>query len=299
MSNQQTMYPYAQEYSQRSAHERAKSPDTGPGEGIINRKLLFCAALSKLPVEDLITHCDRCRRWYVLCCPDARDWFDNGRACHHYALVFTDGACQGNGSPGARAGIGGVAGSVPLDAVHDERERMGEKRMAPAYRWSVPVDARVDTYPGVLRTSQRTELLAALEALRRVEALQRAGEQAHGTHGQSARKECKAWVIASDSEYVVKGITEWFPTWQRNGWRTCAGKSPANLDLFLKLDAAITSVERRRAVQVGFWHIPRKYNTEADELATAAASRARPILPDPIVISAYVPPDPTVISGYV
>ena len=24
----------------------------------------------------------------------------------------------------------------------------------------------------------------------------------------------KAWIVATDSEYVVKGITEWLPTWK-------------------------------------------------------------------------------------
>jgi ribonuclease HI len=26
--------------------------------------------------------------------------------------------------------------------------------------------------------------------------------------------ECNAWIIATDSEYVVKGMTEWLPTWR-------------------------------------------------------------------------------------
>ncbi|KAI0348460.1 ribonuclease H-like protein [Trametopsis cervina] len=271
MPNHQTMYhPYAREYAQRSTHPRVQTPDTGPGEGIHNRKLLFCAALSRLSLPELVTHCERCKRWYVLCCADKADWYDHGRACHHYALVFTDGACKDNGnnnndgSSRARAGIGGVAGS------------MGIEQRNPAYRWAVPVDDFVDGVRGAKRTSQRAELLAAMEGLRRVEALEgevekkaRAYGHGHG-HGHGHGPESRAWVVASDSECVVRGLTEWFPTWRRNGWRTSAGKPPANLDLFLRLDAQVTTIEQR-GIEVGFWHIRREYNGESDELAKVAA----------------------------
>ena len=46
---------------------------------------------------------------------------------------------------------------------------------------------------------------------------------------------------------------------------------PANLDLFLKLDAEITIQEARQDVKIGFWHIPREYNTRADTLAKEAS----------------------------
>lgn len=57
---------------------------------------------------------------------------------------------------------------------------------------------------------------------------------------------------------------------QRNGWRTSTGKPPANLDLFLRLDAQVTAIEQR-GIEVGFWHIRREYNDESDELAKVAA----------------------------
>lgn len=41
--------------------------------------------------------------------------------------------------------------------------------------------------------------------------------------------------ILSDSQYCVKGITEWIKGWKRNGWRTKTGEVK-NLDLWLKVD---------------------------------------------------------------
>ncbi len=50
--------------------------------------------------------------------------------------------------------------------------------------------------------------------------------------------------------------------------RTSRGKRPANLDLYLKLDKAVSSVEKE-GIDVGFWIIPRELN-KADELAKKA-----------------------------
>ena len=50
--------------------------------------------------------------------------------------------------------------------------------------------------------------------------------------------------------------------------RTSQGKRPANLDLYLKLDEAVSCVEKE-GIDVGFWIIPRELN-KADELAKKA-----------------------------
>lgn len=63
---------------------------------------------------------------------------------------------------------------------------------------------------------------------------------------------------------------------QRNGLRINRGTKPANLDLFLKLDAAITTYETRLDLKIGFWHIPREYNTLADILAKEASTQGNP-----------------------
>jgi len=81
-------------------------------------------------------------------------------------------------------------------------------------------------------------------------------------------------VVATDSKYVVDGITQWLPVWKANNHRTAVGKPPANLDLFLKLDRLITKLEQRKMTKVAFWHIDRSYNTVADALAKSAAQVA-------------------------
>ncbi len=43
-------------------------------------------------------------------------------------------------------------------------------------------------------------------------------------------------VIHSDSQYVVKGITEWLPGWKRRGWKTGDNKPVLNQPLWLRLD---------------------------------------------------------------
>jgi ribonuclease HI len=44
--------------------------------------------------------------------------------------------------------------------------------------------------------------------------------------------------LHTDSQYVLKGITEWIEGWKAKGWKT-ASKSPVkNVDLWQALDAA-------------------------------------------------------------
>lgn len=45
---------------------------------------------------------------------------------------------------------------------------------------------------------------------------------------------CKVKVI-TDSNYVVKGMTQWINNWQRNNWKTSQGKSVLNQDLWKRL----------------------------------------------------------------
>lgn len=78
---------------------------------------------------------------------------------------------------------------------------------------AAPIDDRMD--PVGKRTSQRAELLAALEGLRmmcRVTALDDC--EAHESREYASRGDPRAWVITTDSEYVVKGMTEWLPRWK-------------------------------------------------------------------------------------
>lgn len=62
---------------------------------------------------------------------------------------------------------------------------------------------------------------------------------------------------------------------KNNKMRNSRKVKPANLDLFLQLDAALT-IEEMKGAKIGFWHVPREYNSTADTLAKQAAQLGDP-----------------------
>tara|TARA_B100001250_G_scaffold225069_1_gene193022 strand:- start:624 stop:1085 length:462 start_codon:yes stop_codon:yes gene_type:complete len=69
-------------------------------------------------------------------------------------------------------------------------------------------------------TNNRMELLAAIEALKLVRDM----------------KYLEPVSLVTDSEYVLKGITEWIIGWKRRGWKTAARKPVLNQDLWILLN---------------------------------------------------------------
>jgi ribonuclease HI len=88
----------------------------------------------------------------------------------------------------------------------------------------------LDAFP--LRSNQRAELCAAKLG---IEFLAKA-------HAEEQKSGTEAWIVATESEYVVKGMTQWLP---RKDWRTSKGTKPANLDLFLALESVVTTQEAK------------------------------------------------------
>lgn len=101
-------------------------------------------------------------------------------------------------------------------------------------------------------TNNRMELTAAIEALK------------------ALRRDCEV-VLYTDSRYVMQGMNEWMPRWQRKGWRTAAGKAVENRDLWEQLLAAAQPHRIRWEWVRGHAGVPG--NERADELARAAAER--------------------------
>ncbi len=95
-------------------------------------------------------------------------------------------------------------------------------------------------------TNNRMELMGAIRAL------------------EALTRPCRV-ELHTDSQYVMKGITQWISGWKARGWRT-ADKSPVkNDDLWKRLDAA-------RAKHTVDWrwikgHAGHDLNERADELA--------------------------------
>lgn len=75
--------------------------------------------------------------------------------------------------------------------------------------------------------------------------------------------------VTTDSQYVRKGITEWLNGWKRNGWKTAAGKSVKNKDLWERLDVQNTRHKIEWCWVKG--HAGHRENEMADELACRGA----------------------------
>ncbi|RWP11019.1 ribonuclease HI [Mesorhizobium sp.] len=109
------------------------------------------------------------------------------------------------------------------------------------------------TGSAIKTTNNQMELMAAIEALKLV-------------------KSGKPVVLRSDSEYVVKGMTDRLPGWIANGWRT-AGKTPVkNQELWEELKAVAEA--RSVAWEWVRGHNGDPLNEEADRLANEAARMA-------------------------
>lgn len=98
-------------------------------------------------------------------------------------------------------------------------------------------------------TNQIAELTAAVEGLSRVPA------------GAAVE-------LVSDSQYVLKGLTEWRSGWERRGFRNSKNEPVANLELWHRLYA--TADVRRVSVRWVRGHNGDRCNEKADALANKA-----------------------------
>ncbi len=57
--------------------------------------------------------------------------------------------------------------------------------------------------------------------------------------GLLALKRPTQLTLQTDSQYVIKGITEWLPSWKARGWRTADRKPVKNQDLWERLDQVV------------------------------------------------------------
>ena len=81
-------------------------------------------------------------------------------------------------------------------------------------------------------------------------------------------------VVHSDSQYVVKGMTEWLPGWKARGWRTAQRKPVLNVELWQALEAAVAQHAAVRWTWVR-GHNGHALNEQADQIASEDASQAR------------------------
>ena len=95
-------------------------------------------------------------------------------------------------------------------------------------------------------TNNRMELTAVIEAL-------------------AALKRPSRVVVHTDSQYVMKGITEWLRGWKARGWRTAAKEPVKNVDLWMKLEELCSAHEIEWIWVKG--HAGHDGNERADRLA--------------------------------
>lgn len=95
-------------------------------------------------------------------------------------------------------------------------------------------------------TNNRMEMTAAIEALRQL------------------TRPCQV-LITTDSQYLVKGMTEWIAGWQRKGWRNSKKEPVVNKDLWeLLLDLTMSHSVQWKWVRGHAGHIE---NERCDQLA--------------------------------
>ncbi|RHZ60238.1 uncharacterized protein CDV56_108797 [Aspergillus thermomutatus] len=176
-------------------------------------------------------------RWVYLACPGSK------RKCPHCKVhvshsdcivVAIDGACSNNGKNGARSSYGVCWG---YDNVLNTATAI----------------------EGDHHTNQVAELRACLRALHDVLVVKSLREDNEGGVLNTV-------VIKSDSEYLVRGVTEWLPKWKENGWKNSRGLDVVNREQFRAIELFTEFLEERQII-VKFWHVPRENNREADALA--------------------------------
>jgi ribonuclease HI len=99
-------------------------------------------------------------------------------------------------------------------------------------------------------TNNRMELTGVLEGLRSLP---------DGAHVE----------VSADSQYVLKGLSDWLDNWKRRGWRTASRKPVKNEDLWRALD-----IERTRLELSYVWvegHAGHPDNERCDALAKQQA----------------------------
>ena len=140
--------------------------------------------------------------------------------------IYTDGSSKGNPGPG---GWGAIIFNGENVKEIGSRENM--------------------------TTNNRMEIMAAIEALKNLEAC--------------PNNEIGRVVIYTDSEYLIKGITTWIKNWQKNNWRTKDKREVLNKDLWEKL-LELTEGKNIEWKKVA-GHSGHEFNERCDEIATSFA----------------------------
>lgn len=104
-------------------------------------------------------------------------------------------------------------------------------------------------------TNNRMELTAVIEAL------------------SALKRPCHV-TLHADSQYVLKGITEWLAGWKARGWKTAAKQPVKNVDLWQRLDELVNSAGHKIDWRWVRGHNGDPGNEHADMLANRGVEQA-------------------------
>jgi ribonuclease HI len=104
-------------------------------------------------------------------------------------------------------------------------------------------------------TNNRMEMTAVIEAL------------------TALKRPCKV-TLHVDSQYVLKGMTEWLAGWKAKGWKTAAKQPVKNVDLWQRLDALVSGAGHQIEWRWVKGHAGDPGNERADALANRGVEQA-------------------------
>ena len=104
-------------------------------------------------------------------------------------------------------------------------------------------------------TNNRREMMAVIEAL------------------SALKRPCHV-ILFVDSQYVLKGMTEWLHGWKAKGWRTAAKQPVKNVDLWQRLDALVSGSGHQIDWRWVRGHAGNAGNEKADALANQGVALA-------------------------
>ena len=177
-------------------------------------------------------------------------------------IIYTDGACQGNGTEDARAGVGVYYGKKDPRNISTSLQ-------------------------GKRQTNNRAELTAIKLALEGI--LNIHGKSAcdtvwtttkiNKTTASATTRKKKIITIKSDSEYCQKGLKIHLPKWKHKGWLNSKNEPVANQDLWQQVDKLNTKIKHLNGIVFDIeWvkgHNGDEGNEAADKLAVAGISKGR------------------------
>ncbi len=104
-------------------------------------------------------------------------------------------------------------------------------------------------------TNNRMELMAVIMAL------------------EALKRPCHVFLHA-DSQYVLKGMTEWLAGWKAKGWKTASKQPVKNVDLWQRLDALVAGAGHKIEWRWVKGHNGDPGNERADDLANRGVEQA-------------------------